>query len=224
MANLIGIAIAIVIGVTAGIGGNGPEELVEETTVTSTEVPVSSTFKRREVIEIKQRTTFDDGEKIILEVIDKTTETEPETTVVETEKYFPLYAVDGEMLEEDLQEFLWDELSRYGLGWWMPYAMLQMYQESRFNRYDITNNLDYGILQYRKQYWPEKAARYGLEGADIFNPYAQIHVYVQETKKRLIDFGLDKYETISRHMMSDYSSYNSKYVDDVFSHSIEQLR
>lgn len=209
------------------IGSNGYQvtvyeestETIEETTVEPESEATIST-KRREISpgELIPKTI---PEKTIdLEVIDVVTETEPE----ETEEYFALYTVNGHLLDEDLQKFLYLELTANGIEWWMPYAMMQMYLESAFDVYEHKNGKDFGLLQYRKQFWPEKAARYGLAGADIYNPYAQIHVYVQETRKRLKEYGLDIYETISRHKTSDYGSYDAAYVNAVLNHTIERVR
>lgn len=159
---------------------------------------------------------------------------EPETETVvteiacdtepETEAYHPLYAVDGEVMDEDLQRFLWEELKIEGIEWWMPYAMLTAYQESSFDVYDITNGRDYGIYQFYIEDWDEKCARYGYPGADVFNPYVQIIVYVKQTANRLKNLGCSIEDTISRHMMSDWCGYNAKYVSDVLGHTIEKIR
>ena len=140
------------------------------------------------------------------------------------EDSFPVYSVDGETMDLDLQRFLWEELKIEGIEWWMPYAILTAYQESQFNVYDITNGRDYGIYQFYMVDWPEKCARYGYPGADIFNPYVQIIVYVKQTANRLKNLGCSIEDTISRHMMSDWCEYNEKYVSDVLGHTIEQIR
>ena len=140
------------------------------------------------------------------------------------EEVTPLYAVDGEVMDEDLQRFLWEELKIEDIEWWMPYAMLTAYQESGFDIYDITNGRDYGIYQFYIEDWDEKCARYGYPGADVFNPYVQIVVYVKQTANRLKNLGCSIEDTISRHMMSDWCGYNAKYVSDVLGHTIEQIR
>ena len=156
------------------------------------------------------------------ETIKEETEDEVET-VPETASYFPIYSVDGDVLDHDLQRFMWEELNSQGIGWWMEYAMLTAYQESGFDVYDITNGKDYGLLQYRITYWEERAARYGYPGADIFNAYVQIYIYVRQTAERLRQ-GLSVADVISRHKQSDWGTFDQEYVNQVLGHDIEQIR
>lgn len=164
------------------------------------------------------------------------TETEPEPTteeptfhepeprtLVETEPYFPLYMVDGDFLDEELQRFAYMTLQAAGIEWWMPYFMLTAYQESSFKVHDITDGLDYGLLQYRITYWEERAARYGFAGADIFDTKVQIQIYVRQTADRLAS-GCSVAETISRHKTSDHGSYDDIYVRQVMDHELTQIR
>ena len=150
-------------------------------------------------------------------------ETEPETTVVSTTEYFPIYKVDGDVLDHDLQRFMYEELNSQGIGWWMEYAILTAYQESGFNIYDITNGVDMGLLQYRITYWEERAERYGYPDADIFNPYVQIYIYVRQTAER-IRKGFSVEEVISKHKQSDWGPYDQEYVNQVMGHELERIR
>lgn len=154
-------------------------------------------------------------------MVAETTETEPETAAAAA--YFPIYSVDGDVMDHDLQRFLWEQLNEHGIAHWMPYAMLTAYQESSFDVNQVTNGLDCGLYQYRRTFWPDTAARYGFRAEDLMNPYVQIVVYVKQTAKRLGQ-GLGVEETISRHKQSDWGPYDQEYVNQVLGHSIEQIR
>lgn len=121
---------------------------------------------------------------------------------------YPVYSVDGHVLDENIQKYFYEKLCAAGIGWWMPYALCTAYQESRFDLYaENKNGLDKGLLQYRTTYWNW--------ANDIFNPYAQIDIYVSQNANRLNNMGLDIPSTISRHQMSDWGPYNQEYVDQV---------
>ena len=115
----------------------------------------------------------------------------------------PVYSVNGDVLDESLQAFLYAELSKHGIEWWMPYALATAYQESRFNPSAVNpNGLDKGLFQYRSTYYP---------GSNIFDPREQIVIYCQQTANRLHS-GCGIEDTISRHIASDYGAYNAGYV------------
>lgn len=107
-------------------------------------------------------------------------------------------------------------LTAYGIEWWEPYALAQMFQESRFGIYvENRNGLDKGLLQYRVTYWSALCTQHGLPSeTSIFDWKAQLNIYVQDTARR-IGSGLTVNEIISRHMMSDYGPYNETYVNNV---------
>lgn len=107
-------------------------------------------------------------------------------------------------------------LTAYGIEWWEPYALAQMFQESRFGIYvENRNGLDKGLIQYRVTYWSAMCSQHGLDPAtSIFDWKAQLNIYVQDTARRL-GSGCSVQETISRHMMSDYGPYCETYVNDV---------
>ena len=142
--------------------------------------------------------------------------TEAETTTeapTEEEHTVPQYTVDG--LYYPLNDYLYNRLCDYGIEWWMPYALCTIRQESRVERYAVSKDgKDYGYFQYRKQYWSDTCAEYGFPGADIFDPYVQTEIYVQQTASRIAK-GLSVEECISRHKQSDWGEFDQKYVDDV---------
>lgn len=129
---------------------------------------------------------------------------------VQMETEVPSYAVGDEVLNPELQEYLYQRLSEHGIEWFMPYAIMVAYQESRFDQYAVNphNHIDMGLFQFRLPYY---------EGTDIFNPYEQIDIFTEQMANRA-NMGLDVYEMISRHNVSDYGTYNHEYVAQVMSH------
>lgn len=200
----------------------GEVESQHEDFIAETETEAETRQIRREKVIVE----YTESEQSA-EVTETATETEPEIQTEATTKApaatHPIYSVDGDILDLDLQRFAWEELKSKGIEWWMPYLMLTAYQESSFNIYDITDGLDYGLLQYRITFWDERAERYGYAGADIFNPYVQIYIYVRQTAAR-INAGLSVSETISRHKTSDHvTAIDWEYVEQVMGHEITQV-
>ena len=60
---------------------------------------------------------------------------------------YPIYSVAGNVLSEELQRYAYDRCCAYGIEWYYPYLICQMYQESRFNQWAISPNGDYGLMQ-----------------------------------------------------------------------------
>lgn len=122
-----------------------------------------------------------------------------------------LYSVGEEILNPELQNYLNQQLTNQGIEWFMPYAIMIAWQESQFNQYEVSKDgLDYGLFQFRMEFWD-------WNRGDIFDPYVQIDVFTENMGRRA-NMGLDVYEMISRHMQSDYGSYNPEYVSDVIKH------
>lgn len=131
----------------------------------------------------------------------------------------PLYSVNGAILGEDIQEYLYRRLSEAGIEWFMPYAILIAYQESTFDIYAVNqkNGIDKGLFQFRSTYWG---------AGDIFNPYTQIDVFVGLMANRANNLGCTVSDMISRHNQSDYGQYCQSYVDAVmgWAGSLVQVR
>ena len=121
-----------------------------------------------------------------------------------------LFQIDGRVLRPELQTYLRHRLSEQGIEWFMPYAIMIAYQESHFDIYAVNpyNKIDCGLFQFRSVYYT---------GSDIFDPYEQIDIFCELMGNRA-RMGCDVYEMISRHMQSDYGSYNNEYVTTVLSH------
>ena len=139
-------------------------------------------------------------------------QTEAETIgVAEVETGVP--SVPSEQVStpgQDIYGLLRSYLDAAGIGWWYPYAVAQMTQESHCNPWaENANGLDKGLFQYRITYWTEPES--------IFDVNAQIRKYTQQVSARLAA-GLSIEETISRHYTSDYvPGINWDYVNHVLS-------
>lgn len=194
--------------------------VVEEFVAEETEAVKTAKFVRREAItgkENKDEEKVQDIGIVVLPLAEVETEAVCEPT--------PLYRCDGELMDEDLQRFLYETLTDNGIAWFFPYAIAQATQESECDPHNVTG-IDCGLFQYRKTHWNEKAERYGYFDADIFNAYIQIDIYVHEMSKRINEYGCSLYEAISRHYTSDYGTFNQKYVNDVMERyqKLERLR
>ena len=202
--------------------------LAEEITAETTEAVKSTNFVVRKAI--TEKGEYEREDEVVIELpvgdIKELTVIEETEPTVTAEEVTPLYRCDGVVMDEDLQRFLYEQLALHGIEWFFPYAIAQSTQESECDPNNVTNGLDYGLYQYRITFWAEVSERYGYKDADIFNPYIQIDIYVHQMAKRLNEYGLDVYETISRHYTSDWGTYNEKYVQDVMERyqKLERIR
>lgn len=156
----------------------------------------------------------------VVEAVPESSSTEaetvpPEESIAVYQEATPVYIVDGERLDHGVAEYLYRRLCESNIGWFYQYALLVAYQESSFNPLAINpNGRDFGLFQYRIEYYPE---------LDWSNPYAQVDFFVSQMTTRASS-GCDVYTMISRHNMSDYGPYNQVYVDQVMGHQIDLQR
>lgn len=148
----------------------------------TSEEPVSTTEPSTEVVE--------------------STETAPETEV-ETIPEARSYSIGKDALNEDIVAMLFEALDRHNIGYWREGALVQCFQESQFCQYAVSDDgRDYGIMQFRAEYWADTSAQYGYEGADIYDMYVQFDIYATQMATRF-NSGLSVDEAISRHKTSD---------------------
>ena len=110
--------------------------------------------------------------------------TEPETTTAwvppqtapQWQNNFKQYSVAGHTPPYEWQWYLYGKLEQFGIAWFYPYAICQIWQESRWNP-QSTNGVDHGLCQFKGIYWDGWARDAGIPGADIWDAYAQMHVY-----------------------------------------------
>lgn len=156
----------------------------------------------------------------------------PETTAVvrqtqpaPQQTYFKAYRIHGVTPSLDWQKALYNELNAKGIAWYMPYAVCQIWQESCWNQWS-DNGRDFGICQMKGIYWTDRAAHYGVPGADIWNVYAQFHVYAGMMNGYLVATGYDINKALSYYYIGTPYEYYQSYVDAVMSHwnYLEEIR
>lgn len=151
-------------------------------------------------------------------------------TQAPTEAYIPtrkdgtIYRIYGVTPSEDWQAYLYAELDAKGYGWYMPYAVCQIFQESRWNQWS-DNGRDFGLTQQKGIYWADRTAHYGIAGADIWDPYAQLHVFACMMCAYLAYYGGDVGMALSAYYLGAWE-YSATYVDAVMAHwgALEEVR
>lgn len=130
-------------------------------------------------------------------------------TLEALEPEIPIYRINGDEVDPDLQRLLYHYLEESGIEYWYEGALAQMYQESHGIWYaENVNGLDKGIYQYRITYW-------NWSDGDIFDVDAQMRRYASEMSARF-NSGLSVDEAISRHKTSDYcTAVDTLYVSHV---------
>ena len=142
--------------------------------------------------------------------------TQPKKT--ETKKQsFTVYTIHGITPNVEWQKALYKELKRNGIAWYMPYAVCQIFQESRWNQYADSGKGDKGITQQKEVYWYGRAARYGASGASIWDVYAQFKVYAGMMAGYLKSSKNDIGWALSYYFYGN-GQRADKYVHDVLSH------
>lgn len=134
---------------------------------------------------------------------------------VPPQKHGTLYRIHGIMPPEEWQRYLYAELEQRGYAWYMPYAVCQIFQESRWNQYS-DNGVDVGLTQQKAAYWQTRAAYWGVPGASIWDPFAQLHVYAGMMCQFLAQTGSVEW-ALSLYFWGN-GDYAPKYIADVMSH------
>lgn len=128
---------------------------------------------------------------------------------------FVAYSIYGITPPIDWQQYLYEQLNSLGFGWYMPYAVCQIFQESRWDQYS-DNGVDVGLTQQKAVYWQTRAAHWGVPGASIWDPYAQLHVYAGMMCQFLTQTGSVEW-ALSLYFWGN-GDYAPKYIADVMSH------
>ena len=90
---------------------------------------------------------------------------------------FVYYTVSGQRPESAYEQYLYNCLVDRGIAWWYPYAIAQIWQESRWTPTSY-NGTDAGICQFNEQAFPIKAAHHAnYPSANVWNPYDSLYVY-----------------------------------------------
>lgn len=157
-----------------------------------------------------------DPAPVVWETPAPTEATKAEVPTQPPAKGFRAYTIHGETPPVEWQRYLYDELAVRGYAWYMPYAMCQIQQESCWNQYS-DNGHDKGLTQQKGVYWADRAAYWGIPGADIWNPYAQLHVYSCMMCHYLTIYGGDVGMALSLYYYGT-GDYAPEYVNHVMSH------
>lgn len=197
------------------------EQAVETVISDDSDTEVAAEVESHESEAIIEQTA---GQEVLSSTYTESAGIETVTQAQVVHEVTPLYTVSGQMLREDIQTYLYQRLCASGVGWLFETALMIAYQESAFDIYaQNPNGLDKGLFQYRLPYWPEFSAEAGRPGTDIFDPFAQIDVFVFQMARRAMS-GCDVYNMVSRHNMSDFGPYNQVYVDQVMQHRVTLQR
>lgn len=129
---------------------------------------------------------------------------------------FRVYTIYGQTPPVEWQRYLYDKLSERGCGWYFPYAVCQIWQESCWNQWS-DNGIDRGLTQQKIVYWADRAAYWGIPGADIWDPYAQLHVFACQMSQFLNATGGDVGMALSLYYYGT-GEYAPEYVNHVMSH------
>lgn len=206
-----------------------PVELVDNFTAETEKAPEKADFDAQSAMPCVDGERFEEWyETYTLDAVatqpvaaDDNTENETEEPEAEVAEGAPIYRIDGTVIDPKIQQTLWEHLNAAGIGYWYTGALAQMMQESGGDPMIVnpTNGIDMGLYQYREPFWD-------YSRGDIFDPEAQIALYVEETAAR-INAGLTVDEVISRHNTSDFvTEVNWQYVQEVKRHlpTMEAIR
>lgn len=152
------------------------------------------------------------------------TEAPTEAVQIPTQEGFVAYRIHGNVPPIEWQRYLYNELASRGFEWFMPYAVCQIQQESRWNQYS-TNGTDSGLTQQNESYWPARAEHWGVAGASIWDVYAQLHVFACQMTQYLGATGGDVNRALSLYFLG-YDGWAQFYIDCVMSHwgALEEVR
>lgn len=140
-------------------------------------------------------------------------ETTPPQTAPVWQDSFRRYRVNGVLPPYEWQWYLYGRLADRGLEWWYPYAVCQIYQESNWNQYS-TNGKDHGLCQFKGIYWDGWASAAGIPGADIWDVYAQLTVYVWMMGNNLAAAGGNVGQALSLYYLG-YAGWSDEYISHV---------
>ena len=163
----------------------------------------------------------------VVETTTAPTEAPTEAVVIPTAPRtdgFVAYSIYGITPPIEWQEYLYNQLAQRGYGWYYPYAVCQIFLESGWNQWS-DNGRDFGLCQQKGIYWADRAAHYGIPGADIWDPYAQLYVFAAMMCGYLAECGGDVGRSLSAYYLGTWD-YSQQYVDLVMSHwgALEEVR
>ena len=171
-------------------------------------VEISGASSRHEAVEppTVQETT-------VAEMAPQGVEQTTESVTSDYSRGFRHYRVNGVTPPYEWEWYLYAKLADRGLEWFYPVAVAQIYQESNWNQW-ANNGRDRGLCQHKAIYWDSRAAQAGIPGADIWSPYAQIHVYVWMMAQYIEAAGWSVEGALSIYFLG-HAGYAAEYVGHV---------
>lgn len=138
---------------------------------------------------------------------------------------FVAYSIYGFTPPIEWQRYLYDRLSERGYGWYYPYAVCQIWQESRWNQWS-DNGRDFGITQQKGIYWADRCVYFGIPGADIWDVNAQFYIFSCQMAGYLAANGGAVEWALSEYINGAHGKYHESYVTAVLSHweALEAVR
>lgn len=138
----------------------------------------------------------------------------------------PIYLCHGQLLSEELQEYGYNTCVAFGVEFYYPHLICQMYQESGFRQSAVSPYGDYGLMQLKGIYHDYFKQLAGIPWADLINdPYANIYCGVALVAHYWNQCH-DLNTTISAYNTGSVTIYNSAYVAQVRQHesALQQIR
>lgn len=163
-------------------------------------------------VESVETTVFESETAVSGENWQKTEEYVPQTAP-SWQDSFRRYRVNGVLPPYEWQWYLYGKLADRGLEWFYPTAVCQIYQESNWNQWS-TNGRDHGLCQQKGIYWADRAAEAGIPGADIWDVYAQLTVYVWMMGNNLAVAGGNVGQALSLYYLG-YAGWSDEYIGHV---------
>ena len=161
----------------------------------------------------EQTTAYVEPETTITETAPQSVEQTTESVSSDYSRGFVHYAIAGNVPPYEWEWYLYCQLVDRGVEWFYPYAICQIWQESRWNP-QSTNGVDHGLCQFKGIYWDGWARDAGIPGADIWDAYAQMHVYAWMMSGYIRASGWDVEMALSMYFLGrmEYSAMYVGYV------------
>lgn len=128
---------------------------------------------------------------------------------------FVYYTVAGQHPERSYEEYLYGCLVDRGIAWWYPYAVAQIWQESRWNP-NSNNGVDFGICQFNGATFSARAAHHAsFPNADVWNPYDSLYVYSFYIRDILLACNNDVDAALSFYIVGHWNQRHDSYINAV---------
>lgn len=129
---------------------------------------------------------------------------------------FVYYTVAGQWPNRSYEEYLYNCLVDRNIAWWYPYAVAQIWQESRWNP-ESFNGVDAGIVQFNLETFPARAAHHAnYPNANIWNAYDSLYVYSFYIRDVLVGCNYDVEAALSYYIKGHWNDRHQGYIDAVY--------